>query len=431
MHTIDLDLSLDEVTKVEGAARLEIKIRKGKVEKCTFGITEYKRFYTQAMQGKLYKSLPQLLMRICGTCSNAHLLASIESCEKALGYEVSPQTKILKNLTVDGLLIRDHALHLYLFALPDMYGKDNFLAFDEHDKEQHQHLHDAFAIKAAGNYLAQVVAGRSVHAINPVIGGFLKVPTQEEVDEAIRSLVEIRPAVRRLIHTFARCDWHFDRRTNYMALVSNPYGYLEGEIKDDNGNAIPEDKYRDHLERVVLPYSQASGYTYQGESFMVGALARMNLSKDTLHPDTKKDAADALERFPSTNIFDNNLAQAIEILNAMDTAEDMLRNTRFKVEKPAEPTKKEGTGVGVVEAPRGTLYHRVEIGADGKVTQGTIVVPTGQNQINIEQDLATLAQQLIDAGKNKEEIQFEMEKLIRAYDPCMSCASHFLRVNWS
>ena len=431
MHTIDLDLSLDEVTKVEGAAKLAVKVRRGKVEKCTFAITEYKRFYTQAMRGKMYKSLPQLLMRICGTCSNAHLLASIESCEKALGYDVSGQTKIMKNLTVDGLLIRDHALHLYLFALPDLYGKDNFLSLDDQDEEQHQHLHDAFAIKAAGNYLAQIIAGRSVHAINPVIGGFLKVPLQEEVDEAIRSLVEIRPAVLRLINTFAKCDWHFDRQTNYMALVSNPYGYLEGQIKDNHGKVIPEDLYRDHLERVVLPYSQASGYTYQGESFMVGALARMNLSKETLHADTKKDAAKALERFPSTNIYDNNLAQAIEILNAMDTAEHLLRTTKFKAEKPAEPTKKEGVGVGVVEAPRGTLYHRVEIETDGKVSQGTIVVPTGQNQINIEQDLASVAEQKISEGKNKDEIQFEMEKLIRAYDPCMSCAAHFLEVKWN
>jgi coenzyme F420-reducing hydrogenase alpha subunit len=431
MHTIDLDLSLDEVTKVEGAAKLEVKVRKGKVEKCTFAITEYKRFYTQAMRGKVYKSLPQLLMRICGTCSNAHLMASIESCEKALGIESSPQTKIMKNLTVAGLLIRDHALHLYLFALPDMYGKDNFLAFDENDEEQHQHLHDAFAIKAAGNYLSQIIAGRSVHAINPVIGGFLKVPSQEEVDEAIRSLIEVRPAVLRLIGTFAKCDWHFDRKTNYMALVSDPYGYLEGVIKDDNGHIISEERYREHLERVVVPYSQASGYTYKGESFMVGALARMNLSQKTLHADTKRDAAEALKRFPSTNIFDNNLAQAIEILNAIDTADDLLRTTKFGVEKPAEPTRKEGVGVGVVEAPRGTLYHRVEIQPDGKVSQGEIVVPTGQNQINIEQDLATVAEKMIGEGQNKEAIQLEMEKLIRAYDPCMSCAAHFLEVNWS
>jgi sulfhydrogenase subunit alpha len=430
MHKVDLDFSLDEVTKIEGAASLTVKVRDGKVEQCEFAITEYKRFYTQAMRGKPYKALPQLLMRICGTCSNAHLLASIESCEKALGYEITEQSKIMKQLTVSGLLIRDHALHLYLFSMPDLYGKDNFLAFDDEDEEQHQHLHDAFAIKAAGNYLAEIIAGRSVHAINPVIGGFLKVPTQEEVDEAIRSILEIRPAVLRCIETFAKCDWKFDRKTNYMALVSDPYGYLEGEIKDDDGAVIPESRYREHLERVVLPFSQASGYTYKGESYLVGSLARLNLSKDTLHPSTKKDVAKALERFPSTNIFDNNLAQAIEILNAMDVAEDLLRKTEFKVEKPVEPTKEEGVGVGVVEAPRGTLYHRVKINKEGIVEEGTIVVPTGQNQMNIEQDLGTLAENMLAEGKEKDEIQFEMEKLIRAYDPCMSCAAHFLKVDW-
>ncbi len=428
MHNVDL--SLDEVTKVEGAATMEVKVRNGKVEQCEFGIAEFKRFYTQAIRGKPYAGVPQLVARICGTCSNAHILASIEACEKALGFQISEQTSIMKRLTMCALLIRDHALHLYLFVMPDIYGQDNFLAFDEDDEEQHQHLHDAFAIKAAGNYLADIIAGRSVHGINPTIGGFMKAPTPEEINQALVKIKEIRPAVTRLIETFRKCDWSFDRKTNYMALVSDPFGYLEGVIKTDDGAVIEERDYREHVERVVIPYSQASGYTYRGESFMVGSLARINLSKDTLHEETKKDAAEALALFPSTNIYHNNLAQGIEILNSMDVAEDLLRETKFAAETPAQPTKKYGVGVGVVEAPRGTLYHRYHINEEGKIVKGTIVVPTGQNQINIEQDVGRLIEQMLDESKTKDEMQFEMEKLIRAYDPCMSCASHFLKVKW-
>ena len=136
MHQVDL--SLKEMTKVEGSATLDVKITDGRIEKCTFGITEYKRFYTQAMRGKPYVALPQLLARICGTCSNAHLLCSIESVEKALDIKPSEQSKIMKKLTMNGLMIRDHVLHLYLFVLPDLYGKDAFLDFDEKDPEQHQ-----------------------------------------------------------------------------------------------------------------------------------------------------------------------------------------------------------------------------------------------------------------------------------------------------
>jgi len=382
------------------------------------------------MRGKHYAALPQLLARICGTCSNAHLLCSIESCEKALGIVPTEQSQIMKKLTMAGLMIRDHTLHLYLFALPDIYGKDAFLDFDEDDPEQHQLLHDAFDIKAAGNFLSTIIAGRSVHAMNPTIGGFLKVPTQEEIQEAIKKLQKIRPAVLRLIDIFERCEFNFDRKAHHMALVNDPFTLLEGEIKSDRGEVIQEKDYREHLEHVIIPYSQASGYKYEGDSFMVGALARLNLSKDTLNKNTKSDAASALMLFPSTNIFHNNLAQAIEVLHCIDNSIEDMQNREYKKEPIVQPVRKSGIGVGVVEAPRGTLYHKVEIGEDGKVIEGEIVVPTGQNQINIEKDIAARVEELLPQDVTKEELHFEMEKLIRAYDPCMSCAAHFLRVNW-
>jgi sulfhydrogenase subunit alpha len=425
MHKIDLSLTA-ELTKVEGSATLDISVKQGKVEKCRFGITEYKRFYTQAMRGKPYRSLPQLLARICGTCSNAHLLCSIEACEHALGIVPSPQTQLLKKLTMYGLNIRDHALHLYLFALPDMYGKDSFLSFDEKDPEQHEILHDAFAIKAAGNYLSIIVAGRSVHALHPTIGGFAHVPTQGEATEAIKKLKEVRPAVLRTIDRFFNSTFRFDRKTHFMALVANPFSFLEGAVISDNGLNVSEAELRNHLEHVVIPYSHASGYMFDGETYMVGALARINLAKGSLHEATKRDAAQALARFPSTNIYDNNLAQAIEILHCVDHAIDILEQESFAVEAPVPPALPEGTGVGVIEAPRGTLYHKVTINTKGNVVEGEIVVPTGQNQINIEQDLGTLVESMLPQNPTKEQLQLELEKLIRAYDPCMSCASHFL-----
>lgn len=427
MHQIDL--SLKELTKVEGAATLDVKIKDGQIKECKFGITEYKRFYTQAMRGKPYVALPQLLARICGTCSNAHLLCSIESVEKALDIKPSEQSKMMKKLTMNGLMIRDHVLHLYLFVLPDLYGKDAFLDFDEKDPEQHQHLHDAFDMKAAGNALSIAVSGRSVHALYPTIGGFTKVPSSEEIEDVIKKLEEIRPAVLRMIKTFEECDFNFDRQTHFMAIVSNPFGYLEGEIRDDHGTVITEDQYREHLEHVVIPYSYASGYKHKGEAYMVGSLARLNLSKDTLHTKTKQDVASALALFPSTNIYHNNLAQAIEVLNSLDESLDILRSHKFVKEDPVKPGRSSGTGVGVIEAPRGTLYHKVVIGEDGKVTDGEIVVPTGQNQINIEADMRRLLEELLPDDPSQEKIRFELEKLIRAYDPCMSCASHFLKVN--
>ncbi len=427
MHTVDLSLT-KELTKVEGAAMLDVQIRGGKVQSCKFGITESKRFYTQAIRGKPYRGVPALLARICGTCSNAHLICSIEACEHALGIVPTAQSMAMKKLTMAGLNIRDHALHLYLFALPDMWGKDNFLSFDENDPEQHQILHDAFDIKAAGNKLSIVIAGRSVHAVNPMVGGFLNVPTAEQVADLVHTLEHVRPAVLRTIDRFAKCDFRFDRQTHFMALVANPFSYLDGHIVSDKGDYIAEADYRDHLEHVVIPYSQASGYSFKGQSYMVGALARLNLSKDTLNPRTRASAATALSRFPSTNIYDNNLAQAIEILHCVDESIDILNATKFKKEPLVPPAHPSGTGIGVVEAPRGTLYHKVSIGPDGMVIEGDIIVPTGQNQINIEQDMARLVEELLPKDPTADQIQHEIEKLIRAYDPCMSCASHFLKL---
>lgn len=432
MHNVDFSLNIDEISKVEGSASVDVKVKDGKVEHVHYEISEYKRFYTKSMEGKPVAAIPQLLARICGTCSNAHIMCSIEACEKALGIKPTEQTMLLRKLTMYGLMIRDHALHLYLFAMPDMYDKDAFLEFDEDDPEQHQHLHDAFEIKAAGNHLAELVAGRSVHATYPTIGGFIKFPDKDGIREAIEKLEAIRPAVLRCIDAFDKMPFHLDRHTNYMALVPDDiFGFLEGTIVASNGEEIPESKFREHLEHVVLPYSQASAYTHEGEAYMVGSLARLNVAKDKLHPKTRETLAKLLETFPSTDIFRNNVAQAVEILHSLDHAIEILQTYEFKEEPVIKMEKKEGVGIGVVEAPRGTLYHKVEVGADGIVGNGEVIVPTGQNQINIEKDIHMLVQDLIDKETPKDEIPFEIEKLVRAYDPCMSCAAHFLRVNWN
>ena len=427
MHTFDL--SLDRITKVEGSASLTVRVVDDKVEEVHFSIADFKRFYTQAMQGKPIIALPQLLARICGTCSNAHLLCSIEASERALGITPTPQTNLLRVLTMYGLMIRDHALHLYLFSMPDVFGKDSFLDFDENDPVQHQLLHDAFEIKAAGNFLATLIAGRSVHAPYPMIGGFSHFPDAAGIKEALTKLEAIRPAVLRLIDVWKDAPFHFDRKTNFMALIPERYGFLNGKICDNKGCLIEEQELRTHLERVVLPYSQASAYKHEGESYMVGSLARINLAKDRLHPKTRETLGKTLDLFPSTDIFQNNLAQAIEILHSVDDAQGILENTQFSPEPIIKGTPRESVGVGVVEAPRGTLYHEYHLHPDGNVVEGEIVVPTGQNQINIEEDIHQLVQNLLP-DTPKETIALEIEKMIRAYDPCMSCAAHFLKIDW-
>jgi len=430
MH--NLDISLEHITKVEGAANVEVKVRDGKVESAQFEIKEQKRFYTKAIEGKPLMAVPQLLSRICGTCSNAHILASIEACEHAAGIVPSEQTMVLRTLTMDGLNVRDHALHLYLFVVPDMVGKDNFLELDENDPAQHQMLHDAFDIKAAGNFLAELVAGRSIHALYPTLGGFLKFPDKAGCELAVKKLEAVRPAVLRTVKLFAEAPFHLDRKTAFMALVpKDKFGFIDGEIHDSFGHVVPESGFRDHLEHVVLWNSTASAYAHPNkQAYMVGSLARVNLAKDLLHPKTKESLKETLKLFPSTDIFHNNLAQAIEILHCLDEAVEILSTREFKPEPLVKAAPRAGVGIGVVEAPRGTLYHKVETDAKGNVVKGEVIVPTNQNQLNMQEDIAKVVQDNLDK-MTKEEIVHEIEKLVRAYDPCMSCAAHFLKVNWA
>lgn len=419
------DITLDSLSKIEGHADLVITVKNNKVEDVKLKITEHKRFFTQAMHGKNIEVLPQHLSRICGTCSIAHLLCSIESIEKAIGIKVSEQTKILRKLSMYGLMIRDHALHLYLLALPDVLGKDSALDFGE---EYHQYIHDAFDIKAVGNNLAIFAAGRSVHAPYPVVGGFSHIPDNSQIPELIKSLEEIRKTVLNLIEVYYNCPFKFERKTNFVGLKAEEYGFIEGKIHTSSRKIIEEKDYLNHLNHIVIPYSESSAYEFEGEEYMVGALARINLGKELLHRRTQETCKKYLKEFPSYNIYWNNLAQAIEILHSIDHSIEILGKTKFKQESPVKFKAKASEGVGVVEAPRGTLYHRVKMDENGIVTEGDIIVPTSQNQINMRDDLKKLVQENI--SKSKDEITKEAEKLIRAYDPCMSCASHFLKVKW-
>ncbi len=410
MHQVNFDLSLEEISKIEGAAALDLSVQNNQVTKCQFKITEYKRFYTQAIKGKAAIAAPALLARICGTCSNAHILAAIKAVESALQITPSQQTLTLRHLVNNGLIIRDHALHLYLFVLPDLFEKDSLLDFDENDPQQHQLLHDAFQVKDAGNQLSILTGGRSVHAPYPMVGGFLKFPDSANVEKVIKLLRDCHPAVERLIKIFQ--DWS---KTQAQTI---PYlAYSNGRIKTSDGLDIAEVDYRKHLQKKQLDYSQASAYTYKEGYFMTGALARLNLQAQPPAP------------FPSNNVYHNNLAQAIEILQAINDSIAILNKTKFAPEPLVKPRLTSGEGIGVIEAPRGILYHHLTI-KNNVVADAEILVPTGQNQLNIENDIKILAKRHLRGKIDKIKLAHEIEVLVRAYDPCMSCAAHFLKINW-
>lgn len=424
MHNHNLDVSINKLSKIEGHADLDIKIRNGKVKEVNLRVAENKRFFTQAIRGKAYSNAPWLVSRICGTCSIAHMTTCIEAIEKALDIKLTPQTILLRKLAMYSLMIRDHALHLYFFVMPDLYGLDSLLDLADKNKEL---IHEVLHVKEAGNNLSKLIVGRAVHPIYEKVGGFSEVPDKAKIGPVIKELESIRPSIIKLVEIFYKCDWELKRDTNFVALVTSDFSFLEGKICSTSGTCIGEENYWDHLHNVVLPYSQADGFKFEGKEYMVGALARMNLNKEKLHASTKKDTVKYLNVFPSNNIYHNNLAQAIEILHSIDHAIEILSNNEFKQEELIKPSKLDGEGVGVIEAPRGTLYYWLGIN-EGKVRYGNLVIPTAQNLINMREHIKEMVPKFLEQGK--EAIRKEAEKIIRAYDPCMSCASHFLKINW-
>ncbi|MDD5339816.1 MAG: nickel-dependent hydrogenase large subunit [Candidatus ainarchaeum sp.] len=429
MHGQDFDITIKNLCKIEGHTDLDITVKHGKVVGSALRITENKRFFTTGAIGKPALGVHQVVSRICGTCSVAHLLCCINCVEDALEIKPSEQTRNLRDLLLYGLNIRDHAMHLYLFCLPDIFGKDSLLEFADHGRE-HDLVHKAFDVKSAGNELSVLTGGRAVHAPFPQVGGFMKIPKAEDAKKMAQRLRGVRSAVIEFVEIFRECGFRFDTETTYIALRNSRFSYRGGDLMASDGICIARRNYRSYLQKSVRPYSQAPGFEFKGRPYVVGALARLNMNKDTLHRDTRRDLGNALAVFPSKNIFHNNLAQAIEIVHCIDSAVEMLETMEFKDEPKMaiKPVKSEG--VGVLEAPRGTLYYNLRMDDAGKIEFADLVIPTSQNHIKMDKDVGALAQQKLDQGMGKEQMQLEIEKLIRAYDPCMSCATHFLKVNW-
>ena len=425
-------LAMHQISKIEGHAGLDVKVEKGKVTDLKLRITEGKRFYTQGVRGLSCLAMPSVVSRICGTCSIAHLTCSTLAVENALGVVPSEQTVLLRELAQFGLNLRDHALHLYFFSMPDVFAKDSILAFDG---ELLKYVEQAFRVKAAGNKLSTISAGKAVHPMYISVGTPKALPQKQQCDDAVKELKAVREDVLGLIAVFHEAGQRIDMttQTRFVSLHNDKgYGYFGDKLMSSDGDSIPKQDYFVHLQRVILPYSEATGFVLEGGEYMVGALARMNLNRGQLHPQTQKDAAESLKVFPSSNVFHNNLAQAIEMLHCIDRSVEILETHEFKPEAPVDVTVKEGRGIAVTEAPRGTLYYLVDLNKEGKLNSATLVIPTAQNQVKISSDIRGFIERSLAANPetDRHSLVHGIERLIRAYDPCMSCATHFLKVRW-
>ena len=413
-------IKIDHLTKIEGHAHLKIKIEDNQLKECSLGSIEGSRYFEGIVIGRQPKEAPEITSRICGICSNAHTLCASMAIENALKIKVSEQTIKLRTILNWGERIRSHATHLYFMSLPDFLGFESALAMLSKHKDKVQ---VGLNLMKTGNEMMSLIGGRDLHPVSAQVGGFLKLPTQEQLNELKTKLEASKKDAIACIELFQGLKYpkFENERPSFSIYNENEYGMLIGDIKADKLYKVNE--YKNYLKEYKETDSTANFVVKEGKSYRVGALARIKNNKEQLNPLAKKYAKD----IPTENVFYNNLAQAIEILHGIEECIKIINNLKIVPEKPKTSKLTEGHGIEAIEVPRGILFHEYKI-KDNKITFCNIITPTAQNLISIEEDIKKLVSSMLNEPKEK--IIDEVEKLIRAYDPCFSCSSHFLDVTW-
>lgn len=419
------EIKIEHLTKIEGHAKLRVRFDKRGVKRCALEVFESPRYFEALVKGRDCREVPYLAGRICGICNVAHLTGSIISIENALGIEASEQTGLLRKLLVLGGIMHSHTLQLYMLALPDYLGCSSALDFKGKNLVL---LKRCLDLKEVGNDIVSVIGGRSMHPLTAVVGGFTKIPKREEMDSLVEKLEKAKTEAMETLELFKSLKTpEFEFRTEFLALERRgSYPFTGGVLSSLSGMTFEPKDYQKHIEEKFVSYSSSKHVSLNGKSFMVGPLARLNLSGRNL----SKDAFCALEemKMPCHNIFQSNLARAIETVHCIDRCISVLEELRVRKEKPVEFKPGAGEGVSATEAPRGTLFHHYKLDKEGRVTYANIIPPTTQNVRNMEDAIKKLIPQLRGMSKNK--MTLEIEKLMRAYDPCMSCSAHFLELEF-
>ena len=424
------DINVHYVSRVEGHGNIVVKVEDNQVKEMRWEIPEAPRFFEAMVRGKHYSDVVFIISRICGICGIGHTFAAIQALEKALGFEPSEQTLLLRKLLLHGETMQSHTLHFGYLALPDFFGAPNIIPLAQSHREQ---VLAIIRLHRLANELCDLIGGRTTHPITTVVGGWTRLPTEGELKELRRRLTEAIADVKAVVKLFASLEMPvFQRETEYIALKKpDEYAFYDGEIAStDDQRTTPLPWYKEKIHEFIVPYSTAKRARSNRESYMVGALARFNINYAKLMP-LGQEAAELMGLKPICyNSFMNNIAQVVEVAHAIEDSIriiDTLLARGLKEEK-VEIKPRSGRGVGGVEVPRGLLIHDYTLDEQGRVVDSNMIIPTNQNHQNIEEDLKAYLPHLL--GRSKEDITLGLEMLVRAYDPCISCSTHFLKVEW-
>jgi len=433
MKNVTIDVK--HVTRVEGHGNISVSVRDGEITHLQLAIVESPRFFESFLRGRPYYEAPHITCRICGICSMGHTAASVQAMEAACSITVTEQARMLRKLALYGEELQSHYLHVCFLAVPDFLGVGSVIPLAGTHPDV---VKLALRVKKLANDICGVVVGRHIHPVAVHVGGVTHFPRDEELLDLKRRLEASRADLKVLAGLVATLKVpQFTRDTEYVALkhVGNgEYAFYDGDIvstKDPKPTKVAD--YRKRVSEKVVPHSTGKHCSSpNAPTYAVGALARFNNNFAQLHP-AAKDVAGQLGLKPvCCNPFHNNTAQVIECVHCTEAAIELIDEllTRGIKEEPLVPPGKFRLGAGATEVPRGVLFHEYGVDSKGRIESSNLIIPTTQNLANIEEDMRGLVPQLLKTDMSKEEMTLQLEMLVRAYDPCISCSVHLLDVNW-
>ncbi|MGC1121476.1 MAG: Ni/Fe hydrogenase subunit alpha [Candidatus Methanofastidiosia archaeon] len=428
----EIAIKVDHLTRVEGHGNIILNVKEGTIEKVQWQVSEAPRMFESFVRGRHYHQLSHVMSRICGICSIGHALCSLKATEAAMGVTVTEQTLLLRKIALHAENMQSHILHVGYLVAPDLFRKESvFPLLDTHSDA----VLKIIRMHRLANEMSDLLCGRTTHPITLMVGGFTRVPPENELTTLREELVNILPVcqeVNQLVLDNVHMLPRFTRETEYVGLTSDTdYALYDGVIGSTDTGTHPVPDYESIANEYLVPYSTAKFARHARESYMVGALARFNLNSTQLSSGAKAWAKKFGLKAVNYNPFMNNVAQLVEYYHCVEDSvaliDTLLERGIREDDNVAYPVRA-GRGVGAVEVPRGILFHDYTYNDQGFCTKANCVIPTNQNHKNINLDLEAFAPTLLD--KPEKEIELNLEMLVRAYDPCISCSTHHLTVDF-
>ncbi len=422
-----VSIHVPAMTRVEGEGSLRLQIAHGRIEELALDIFEPPRYFEKFLEGRRYHEVIDTVARICGICPVAYQMSAAQALENAFGIIADPWVRDMRRVFYCGEWLQSHALHVHLLAAPDFLGFDSVIGMAQRHPDA---VRRGLSLQGLGNDLIALFGARSVHPVGARVGGFFRAPSPAEVETILARLHAALPLAEELVAWGAALPTPEDDQAFVSVALRHPsdYPFAEGRIVSDAGLDIGVDQYDAHFREEHRPQSTALFSLLHGEPYLVGPLARLNLNLDRLPPASQVLLRRTGVSFPSRNMFHSLLARTVEIHVAIVEAIRLLEGYRLPASPFAEVVPQAGAGCGATEAPRGLLWHRYAVDEHGVIRAARIVPPTSQNQARIEQDLH---RSLLAFGLDHPDdaLRLRAETVVRNYDPCISCATHFLQLD--